>query len=310
MKWRLLISAAGVVGNLFAADVPTLRSDVRVGGDGVYLDELLEGASAVLPHVRISQAPRFGQVLSIPRGQINSSLTRLTDGAITNCLGAETVRVARKSRLLEEEEMVSAVTSRLQQDQLKDRAELELRTTRPWISAPVPDEPLSIRIVELPASGLSSIFLCRFEVATTNNEVVGSWQATFSAKAWRQVWIPSTALRRGMSVSDAPLSLERRDILNLREPLAEFSAADSSLEIADFVPASTPLLARHIKIRPSVRRGQRVEAVITDGALAITLKVEALEDGIEGQTIRIRNPQSKRDLVGRVKNENTVIVSL
>jgi flagella basal body P-ring formation protein FlgA len=44
--------------------------------------------------------------------------------------------------------------------------------------------------------------------------------------------------------------------------------------------------------------------------LMITLKVEALEDGAAGQVIRVRNPISRRDLRGKVLDEQNVLVSL
>jgi flagella basal body P-ring formation protein FlgA len=40
------------------------------------------------------------------------------------------------------------------------------------------------------------------------------------------------------------------------------------------------------------------------------MKVEVLEDGVPGQVIRIRNPQTRRELRGKVQNEQTVVVSL
>jgi len=70
------------------------------------------------------------------------------------------------------------------------------------------------------------------------------------------------------------------------------------------------LLARSLKITPVVRRGQSIDAMVVDGALEVSIKVEALEDGIPGQTIRLRNPQTKRELRGKVQNEQTILVNL
>ena len=53
-----------------------------------------------------------------------------------------------------------------------------------------------------------------------------------------------------------------------------------------------------------------VDAVFQDGTLSISLKVEILEDGLLGQTIRVRNPKTKRELYGKVQNEETVLITL
>ncbi len=69
-------------------------------------------------------------------------------------------------------------------------------------------------------------------------------------------------------------------------------------------------MARSVRIRPVIRRGQAVDALVEDGALTISMKVEALEDGAPGQFIRVRNAQSLRDIRGKVVNEHSILVSL
>jgi flagella basal body P-ring formation protein FlgA len=118
------------------------------------------------------------------------------------------------------------------------------------------------------------------------------------------------ALRRGVSLAEADLVRERRDVLTVRDALADFAVADPSIEISEYVGANVPLLVRSLKIKTAVHRGQSVEAMVIDGALAVSMKVEVLEDGIPGQTIRIRNPQTKREFRGKVQNEQTILVSL
>ena len=71
-----------------------------------------------------------------------------------------------------------------------------------------------------------------------------------------------------------------------------------------------PLTTRSFRVRPLIFRGQTLEALVTDGALQITTKVEALEDGLPGQFVRVRNPQSRREFRGKVQNENTILVQL
>lgn len=303
----ILLFAASAPG--FALDVFQLQPQAQVTGAGVFLDEIVTSTNVNVPRVRVSTAPRFGQTLTLSRKQIEAVLYRTPNLAFTNCLGAEQVRVTRRARPLDEEELKLLLTAQLQQDVIKDRGELELRMARPWTTANVPDESLTIKILEMPASGVSPLFICRFELSTTN-EVVGTWQVSMSTKMWREVWISRTALRRGVLLSEADLVRERRDVLTVRDALADFTVADPSVETSEYIAANVPLLVRSLKIKPAVRRGQSAEALVVDGALAVSIKVEVLEDGIPGQTIRVRNPQTKRELRGKVQNENTILVSL
>ncbi len=130
------------------------------------------------------------------------------------------------------------------------------------------------------------------------------------AHVWRDAWVAHSMLKRGDSLADADITRERRDMLVLHEPLADFTADRSTLEIAEPVGLGAPLFARSIRMMPVVHRGQTVQALLEDGSLSITMKVEVLEDGAPGQTIRVRNKQSLKDIRGKVLNEQTIVVSL
>ena len=64
------------------------------------------------------------------------------------------------------------------------------------------------------------------------------------------------------------------------------------------------------RLRPVVTRGQTADAVVRDGAMVISLKVEVLEEGVPGQMVRVRNPQSRRELRGKVQDERTIAITL
>ena len=65
-----------------------------------------------------------------------------------------------------------------------------------------------------------------------------------------------------------------------------------------------------MRLRPVVARGQTADAVVRDGAMLISLKVEVLEEGAPGQMVRVRNPQSRRELRGKVQDEKTIAITL
>jgi flagella basal body P-ring formation protein FlgA len=208
-----------------------------------------------------------------------------------------------------ESDLLGLLTSALQRDYVKEQGELELRLSQPWKTRSVPDEPLTVRILDLPTTGITSSFLVRLEL-NAGGHSLGSWQLPVQARIWRDVWVAHAPLKRGDLLSTADLVKERRDLLALHEPLADLTADDTTLEIAESVQTGTPLLARQLRLRPVIHRGQLADAVIRDGALSITMKVEVLEDGVPGQVVHARNSLSRRDLWGKVLNEQTILVSL
>jgi len=130
------------------------------------------------------------------------------------------------------------------------------------------------------------------------------------ASIWRDIPVAHSALTRGQLLKDADVTLERRDVLVQRDAFLNFSHADENLQLAENIPAGLPVLNRSVRVRPIIQRGQLVEGVYQDGSLSISLKVEILEDGLLGQTVRVRNPTTKRELHGKVQNEQTVVIAL
>ena len=243
--------------------------------------------------------------------------------------GPEAVTAATNNAVLDEAAVTRLLTAALQQQFVGAGGELDLRLTRPWVSLPVhslqstvssPESdgglrtvdcglsgPLTLKILDMPNNGVASSFIVRFEIFTADGGSLGNWQYAVQAHLWREIWVARSMLKPGQLVADADIARERRDVLALHSPLAEFASGDSTLEVAESVPAGSPLLAYSVRLHPVIRRGQMADALIQDGALNVMMKVQALEDGTPGQTIHLRNLQSNHDFSGKVLNGKTVL---
>jgi flagella basal body P-ring formation protein FlgA len=239
-----------------------------------------------------------------------SNITQLLCGALLfwAASNGSAQTAATNDCMLNESDLLPMLTRALQ-PQYEKQGEVELRLSRPWTPVRVPAGDLSLRITEMPTIGLSPSFIARFELISTNGNAVGSWQAVLQAKLWREVWVARSVLTRGATLNEEDVVMDRRDVLTCREPLAEGELAFGEIEVAYPVNAGMPLPARAIKPRVLIRRGQMISARVEDGALAITLKVEAAEDGARGQIIKVRNPVSRRDLRAVVLGESSVRIS-
>ncbi|MBI3875219.1 MAG: flagellar basal body P-ring formation protein FlgA [Verrucomicrobia bacterium] len=283
----------------------------QVDGSGIYLNQLLaENAAEPAPRARLANAPAFGQAVMFTRAQIQELLQKVApELAAANFTGAQAVRVTRRVRTLEEVELKEQLTAALHREFVKGKGELELRLTRPWLATQVPDEPFTVKILEMPASGLTGYFIVRFELRC-GKECVGAWQMPAQASLWQDVYVANSALARSQLLRAANLATERRDTLMLRDALTSIPDGEEQLELTEPLAAGMPVTQRAVRIRPAVRRGSLVQALITDGALNVTMKVEALEDGRLGQFIRLRNPQTRKEFFGKVQNEQTVLIPL
>lgn len=291
-----------------------LLPQAQVSSEGVFLADLIAPPAApapALPHVRLADAPPFGHALALTRAQVVDLAQQALPGLLTptHLAGAERIRLSRRTRLLAQSELVEQLTAVLQRDHARDRGELELRPGRTWAPVAVPDEPFTLKVLDLPGSGLTPSFIARFELVA-GHERLGPWQLPVTAKIWREVTVARSPLRREQALADADLARERRDVLTLREQPFEAAQPELAYEVAESVPAGMPLTMRSVRLRPVVRRGQMVEAQLRDAGFLISMKVEVLDPGAPGQTVRVRNPQSRREFKGKVKDEQTIVVSL
>jgi flagella basal body P-ring formation protein FlgA len=288
-----------------------LPAEARVDSSGIFLNQIVNAPPPVaLPHIRLAPAPPLGQTITFSRDQV-IALARTNVAGISAAVwaGPVRVRVSRRLRPLDEAELTGLLAAALQRDYVKDLGELEMHFASPWMTAMVPDEPLSVTITQMPAAGVNPNFLAGFDL-WNGRERVGHWQAVLQARIWREVPIAHSALTRDELLRDADLTMERRDALTLRDVVLQVSKDDNSLALVENVAAGLPIPNRAVRARPVVKRGQVVDGIFEEGSLTISLKVEILEDGLLGQTVRVRNPKTRRELTGKVQNEETIRITL
>jgi flagella basal body P-ring formation protein FlgA len=215
----------------------------------------------------------------------------------------------RPPRRLEAEELCGLLAGALNQRAGTNEGQWEVRLTRLWTPVSVPDEPLKVDILEPAFNRIATTAILRFELRVARR-LLGSWQVPVEARLWREVLVAGGNLPRGLALKDAQLTRERRDVLKLREPLSDLPANPAAYELAEIVQAGSPLLSRALRLRPVVARGQIADAVVRDGVMVISIKVEVLEEGAPGQMIRVRNYQSRRELRGKVQDEHTIAIPL
>jgi len=310
--WLLLFTClGGGFNSLSSASEATpfqLSATAQVSGDGVFLPQIFSAAQP-LPAIRLCDAPAFGKNLILTRAQITELLAANAPDCGTNFSGPDSVRISRRTRTLGESDILGLLSADLQHDYIKDKGQLELHLAQPWNPLLLPDEPLTLDVLEMPALGVTPSFIVRFTLRTAH-ETLGTWAANLQAHVWREVWVASSQLQRGDAVTPDLFARERRDLLAVREPVADLDVNETACELAEPIPAGAPLLARMLKPRTVIHRGQRADALVQDGALSVKTKVEVLEDGAPGQVIRARNSFTHRDLTGKVLDEKTILISL
>lgn len=129
------------------------------------------------------------------------------------------------------------------------------------------------------------------------------------AELWRDGWTLRQPGALGAPLAPSDLEPVRVDTLRERDALALDPAAGApELDLARSVPAGRVLVWRDVIRRPLVRRGQPVDVVASDGSLTVSLRAVALHDAARGESVRVRNPDSRREFVALVTDESRAAV--
>lgn len=112
-------------------------------------------------------------------------------------------------------------------------------------------------------------------------------------------------LKRGETLGPSEITWESRQIEKSTAALLRKGELDGLCTRLS-IKAGTVLTERHTEIMPLVQRKQNVYVTAQRGALVITLRAEALDNGVKGESIRLKNLESGQLIRGTVTAVGTV----
>jgi flagella basal body P-ring formation protein FlgA len=183
--------------------------------------------------------------------------------------------------------------------------DLQLDLVRAWAPPAQVASVWQVHVLEYPSFAGSSM-LVRCRVAADGANVA---ETTFVLRAalWRDAWVTRQPLVVGSTFDASALDARRVDLFRERDVLPA-AVGDSSYIFARAVQAGRLLTWRDISRRPLVKKGELVEVSAIDGLLVVTMKGLAMENGARGDTVTVRNPESRKDFAAMVVDENRVQV--
>lgn len=183
--------------------------------------------------------------------------------------------------------------------------DLQLELLRAWTPPARVASVWDLQILEFPSVPASSMMLrCRVLADAT---VVAETTFVVRAQLWRDAWATRQPLTVGGPFDPSILETRRVDLFRDRDALPA-AVGDRSYIFARAVTAGRLLTWRDIARRPLVKKGDLVEVSAVDGMLAVTMKALAMENGAQGDTVTVRNPESRKDFAAMVIDENRVQV--
>jgi len=161
-----------------------------------------------------------------------------------------------------------------------------------------------------PATGHLTLLVEAMAADPRGPRVVRSTTVGFRVAAPQDVVVAVRELPRGSVITAEDVRLERQPSARVpRHALTRPAEAIGKEVVRPLAPAEVVTAASTATVR-AIRRGATVNLVLEGPGFRIIARGIASEDGSVGQTIRVVNQSSRRELVGKVVDERTVRLSL
>ncbi len=259
-------------------------------------------AMVALRRITIVASPKAGESISIEGTKV---LERLRDEGIR----LENIRytlprqisVTRAFREVGAEELEQALLSFLQ---TSDR-QIELKKL-------VVDKPIRIatdsngvEVVGLHATH-SGHFGVDYRALSRSDE--SRFQLRAFAEEWRTIPVALRPLKRGEIISAEDIELSRVSKTRVTRDAIENLGDLVGYQLTRDVVQGEMLSSTMLMIPPVIKAGARVTLRFKQGRLEVTATGIALESGLKGAEIKVRNDTSKRVVIGKIVEEGLVVV--
>ena len=183
--------------------------------------------------------------------------------------------------------------------------ELQLELVRDWAPPARLASAWRVTVLEYPSVASSSMMVRARILA--GSALVTETSFVLRASLWRDAWATRQPLTIGGTFDVALLEARRVDLFRERD-VVPAAVGDRTYIFSRAVSAGRLLTWHDIARRPIVKKGDFVEVSASDGALLVTMKALAMENGARGDTVTVRNPESLKNFAAVVVDENRVQV--
>lgn len=253
---------------------------------------------ARLMRLPVARAPEPGQRKTMLREDVETVLRASPDGLIgVTMSGSDRTQLRAASQVIEGDRLSSAAVQGVEQ-QLASRPDIRSQIEITHVPVPLNLRPGEVefrpelRSDELP-NGVLTVKVRVFK----GLRCVAETSVGLRVKLSQMVPVAAQNLPEGSILAANDVSMESREVsLSRWEPADGAKMVGRSCRQA--IARGKVLEARMFEAPTVIRRGERVRLLLTRGALTVTTQGEARSDAAEGQTVRVRLPDSGAEVLG------------
>jgi len=180
------------------------------------------------------------------------------------------------------------------------------RLSREWKPLNVPVD-WEFKLQQSIPDELSANAFMRFSISSDGLEL-GEWGYPVKCSQMVDVAVAKVPLNRGSRITPDLVSSSAIDALGAGANCILSDARLNGYQVTTSLKPGTVLKWSHLSKVTLVRKGQVVNVFASGKGIFVEMKGQAMEDGVEGSFVRIRNISSNREFQAKVLNENSVKV--
>lgn len=300
----------------WAAVTVTVNAETTVVGPALTLGELATVAGddaervKALNAAKLGNAPSPGHRVMLTGEMLGARLaaTGLDLGGITWQVPATVVVITAAQTVSGEQLLAAAGEAVRRQLGAGEGADDEVTITPLGVT---PDMMAPLGRVELKAEVPAGI---RFNAPTTAIVAVSvdgrpftNVSVRFNIKAYQQVVVAARNIAAKETITAENIRSERREVGKISGYITDANKV-LGLTARRPVMAGAPITEAAVDKPLAIKRGANVTILVKVGDMTVSAGGQAMQDGREGEVIRVQNATSKRMVTARVVDANTVQV--
>ena len=302
-----------------------LRPRVEVREPQVRLGDIAYLSTQDLPLLRqlmalpLGAAPRLGAPAALDRDTIARWVGAHSPAREIRWSGTDETLIESAAQRLDGETVVAAARSALADWLSRRSVRADVQPVSAARDLVLPAGVPTLRVRPLAPQALPARRMLVWVDAWVDDRFVRSTAVSFEVGAWAPLTVAASNVERGTAMDPIVLNgaLERReiDLTSLRHGKPIGADLDASADLATgkqrlrrSLRPGEVLTDAHLEAAPAVARGNWAHLIARNGDVSIQSRAQVLQDGRQGEVVRVKVPGASGEVLARVTGPGQVEV--
>lgn len=290
-----------------------IRDAAVVAGERVTLGEIADPVGNINPANWNTFAatqlwpapPHRGQPMTISRSRLRKEMAKYLGETADLAVYPSSIAIQQGGAVVRQIELNQLVVSSLTQYTSKLNGEVSVRDMQ------IPNfiflrDRFNKLEMDPPTTLEPGQFTIRLREVTANGDLVRRITGGATLDQWVTVPCAAIPLNRLDSITPEAVTFVKKNLAFLRGDI--WNGKGGPWRMLRPVGAGGIIYQSDLEQLPLLAKGARVDLVFIGKSMRLTIPVEALADGKPGETIPVRNLQSKKQVYATVQDDSTVII--